>query len=107
MSECRVEDKRRAVRIVDKEVADGRKSLSEQVISSPQVRVMGVGIILPEANAPHLVKWVGVSLTLVIRTQMVVFISGFSKHSVNVPARTEFRALASKWHCRNSGRPVR
>ena len=44
------------VHIVAKEVADGRKSLSEQVTSSPQVGVMGVGAVRPEADAPHLVK---------------------------------------------------
>ena len=49
------------VRIVAKEVADGRKKLPKQVISSPQVGGMGVGVIRPEANAPHLVERAGFS----------------------------------------------
>ena len=49
------------VNIVAKEVADGRKSLPEQVLSSPQVGVTGVRVVRPEANAPHLVKWAGFS----------------------------------------------
>ena len=49
------------VHIVAKEVANGRKSLSEQVISSPQVEIMGVGVVRPEANSPHLVTRTGLS----------------------------------------------
>ena len=49
------------VRIVTKEVADGIKSLPEQVLSSPQVGVMGVGVVRSETSAPHLVKRAGFS----------------------------------------------
>ena len=49
------------VRIVAKKVADGRKRVPEQVIPSPQVGVMGVGVVCPGANAPHLVKRAGFS----------------------------------------------
>ena len=51
----------RPERIVAKEVADSRKGLPEQVISSPQVGAMGVEVVLPEANAQHLVKRAGFS----------------------------------------------
>ena len=49
------------VHIVAKEVADGRKSLPEQVLSLPQVGVMSVGVVRPEAKAPHLVQRAGLS----------------------------------------------
>ena len=39
----------------------GRKSLPEQVLSSPQVGVMGVGVVPPETDAPHLIKSAGFS----------------------------------------------
>ena len=49
------------VHVVAKEVADGRKSLLEQVPSSPQVGVMGVAVVRLEADAPHLIKRAGFS----------------------------------------------
>ena len=47
------------VHIVAKEITDGRNSLPEQVLSSPRVGVVGIGVVLPEVNAPHLVKRAG------------------------------------------------
>lgn len=51
----------RLVRMVAREVTDGRKSLPGQVHSSPQAGVMSVGaagvmsvgVVHPEANDPH------------------------------------------------------
>ena len=49
------------VHIVAKEVAGGRKSLPQQLFSSPQVGVMGVGVVRPEADASQLVQKTGFS----------------------------------------------
>ena len=46
----------RPVRDVGTEVADGRKSLLEQVISSSQAGAVGVGVVRPETNGPHRIK---------------------------------------------------
>ena len=52
---------RKPVHIVAKEVAGGKKSLPEQVLSSAKVRVMGVGVVRLGPDAPHLVKMTGFS----------------------------------------------
>ena len=49
------------VHTVAKEVADGRKSLPEQGLSSPQVGAMGLGVVRSGVDAPHLVKGAGFS----------------------------------------------
>ena len=46
---------RQPVHIVAREVVDGRNSLPEQVLSSLQLAVVGVGVVHLEADAPHLV----------------------------------------------------
>ena len=57
---------------VAREIADGRKSLPQQVISALKGGVIGVGIVPPEANAPHLVKWL-VSVKSLLPVLKVVF----------------------------------
>ena len=49
----------RADCIVAKEAANGKKTLPEQILSSSQAGVMGVGVVRPEANAPHQIKRAG------------------------------------------------
>ena len=76
------------VRIATKEVADGRRSLLEQVLSSPQVGIMGVGVVCPEANAPHLVKELASAESLLPVPKRWCFISKFCESLAKVTART-------------------
>ena len=54
--------------------ANGRKCLTDKNLRSPLARVVDLGIIRPQTNAPHWVQTAGFSQTFVASAQKVFFI---------------------------------
>ena len=57
--------------------ANGRKRLTEQIVSSPLAWIVGSGIIRPETNAPHWVQRAGFGQPFIASAQKVMFHGGF------------------------------
>ena len=53
--------------------ANGRKCLTDKNLRSPLARVVDLGIIRPQTNAPHWVQTAGFSQTFVASAQKVFF----------------------------------
>ena len=53
--------------------ANGRECLTEQIVSSPLVWILGAGVVRPETNTPHWAQRTGLCQTFVASAQKVKF----------------------------------